>query len=85
MEWGPAVAALFTALLPLIQWWLSKAPERAKATLDAKVQTARKSIADGDSTTVTVLIDSVPQSSNSTPRLGNDEDTKGRLERLGIK
>lgn len=44
MGWGAAVAALLTALLPLIQKWLAMQAEK-KETIDvANIQLARKAL-----------------------------------------
>lgn len=85
MEILPALSALLALLLPILQYWISKKPERIQERLNETVQTIRREIASGDANAITVRIDSLPKTSNSSPKLGDAEDTKRRLGVLGIK
>ena len=78
------IAAVCALLLPLLQWWISKSPERKVEQRNDEIQSGRFDIATGNAGAVSQRIDSLPQAANSTPKLGDSEDTKRRLKVLGI-
>lgn len=57
MGWGAAVAAIFTALLPLIQKWLAMQVEKKEAIDVANIQRERKALQKTDGSIDAVVAD----------------------------
>jgi hypothetical protein len=82
---GAAIAAVCSLLLPLLQWWISRSPGRAKEDRTDAIQQGRQDIADGNADAVSARIDRVPQTAGSAPVLGDDASTKERILRITIR
>ena len=82
MEIGAALSVLIPLIAALFKFWLDRAPERKEKAENEKIQQGRQDIADGNVAAVSERIDSLPQTSSNTPRLGNDENTKRRLAEI---
>lgn len=57
MTWGAAIASICALLLPLLQLWLSKSPERKKEAQNEAIQDGRKAIVEGDVAGVNSRVD----------------------------
>lgn len=63
---GAAIAALFTALLPLIQYWIANSPARVKEAADEADQTLRNECNNLDAGAISLRIDEAITADNST-------------------
>jgi hypothetical protein len=81
MEWGAAIAAIFSVLLPLLQWWIANAPERKIEAQNEAKQQGRQDIVEGNARVDGLLSISGEQSGDSGPS-PSTEEAQRRLDAL---
>jgi hypothetical protein len=84
MAWVGAIGPVCGLLLALLQWWISKSPERTTEVINNAREQGREDIVAGNADNVSTRIDRVLMASetngSSTAGLKDDQDTQRRLE-----